>query len=405
LDAAFRSFWSEPPEENRMLLQLPPIRLLFAAHAMVPLFLVISGYAISVNLLRLRQSNSSDFLRRISSAATRRALRIYLPVFFISVISQILFFCNLYQWNFGDEVVWGRKPWTAPWFHVEFLFRYMLDNLNILSFQDNGGLNGQLWTMALEFRGSCLVYLVIIALAFWKPLARRVALGALILYWFYFGVWDVVGFLAGLFLAEMHVASESKPSVQQSYMLPHIGSCLGGKAGSIDFATIRTYACFIFGVWLVCLGDDGHLTPGYEFLAIAESSRWDNNWNITSNMWKTVGSTLLVYGISKSSYLQRPFNSAPVQYLGKISFSLYLVHQSIYHLVRDPIRNTLWYIAAGETYPGEVASNRPVPFAFAWIGGYLVLSAINLYAAHLYTKYIDERCIQFAKTFEKWVSL
>ncbi|KAH7318508.1 acyltransferase 3 [Stachybotrys elegans] len=397
LDAGFRSFWSEPPEENRMLIQLPPIRLLFTAHAMVCLFLVISGYAISVNLLRMRHANTAEFLRRVSSAATRRVLRIYLPVFFMAVISQILFFCNLYQWDFGDDVVWGRKPWTAPWFHVEFVFRYMLDNFNILTFQNNGGLNGQLWTMPMEFRGSCIIYLVIVALAFWRPLPRRVALAALIMYWFYFGVWDVMGFLAGLLLAEIHVASESALSES---LAPYRGS----KAPSIDWATIYTCLCFVFGIWLVCLDDEGVLSPGYQFLEIAESSRWDHSRDIIGRIWKTVGSILLVYAISKSAHLQRPFNSAPVQYLGKISFSLYLVHQSIYHLIRDPIRNALFYMAAREAYSVASASNRPVASAFAWITCYFILSPINIYAAHLYTKHIDERCIQLAKMFDKWVS-
>ncbi|TQB67420.1 hypothetical protein MPDQ_006048, partial [Monascus purpureus] len=146
LDVAFRSFWADPPEDNRRFIQLPPIRLLFASHAMVPLFLVISGYAISINLLRARNNSSvssaaaaaaaasceGDFVRRLSSAATRRIFRIYLPVVAIASISQLLYFCNLYRWDFGDEVVWGRRPWTAPWLHVTFLTRYILDIMNII---------------------------------------------------------------------------------------------------------------------------------------------------------------------------------------------------------------------------------------------------------------------------------
>lgn len=406
LDVAFRSYWAEPPDENRRLIQLPPIRLLFAAHAMVPLFLVISGYAISIGLLRLRGTGSADeFLRRLSSAATRRLLRIYLPVFCITAISQLLFFCNLYQWDFGDEVVWGRRPWTAPWFHVTFVFRYMLDNMNILSFQGNGGLNGQLWTMALEFRGSCIVYLVIAGLAFWRPLPRCLALGVLMAYWFYFGQWDTFAFLAGLYLAELQVLSDLGTTDGEPKLLGYIRSRLGTKERAISFTAIRTWFCFVFGIWLVCLSDDGFLPPGYQFLTLFESSRWENDWAIVSKAWKTSGSALVVYAISRSAHLQRPLNSAPVQYLGKISFSLYLVHQSVYHLVRDPIRDALWYIVTFQPYPGTAeASSHTVPFAFSWLGGFVVLTAINLYAAHLYTRFIDERCVLFAKKFERWVS-
>jgi peptidoglycan/LPS O-acetylase OafA/YrhL len=402
LDYAFNSFWADPPEENRRLLQLPPIRLVFAAHAMVPMFLVISGYAISINLLRLRNSSVADFVRRLASAVTRRIFRIYLPVFVIAVISQLLYFCNIYQWSFGDEVVWGRKPWTAPWLHVTFVFRYMLDIMNIINFQGNPGFNGQLWTMPLEFRGSCIVYLAVLGLAFWRPQLRRLALAALMAYWFYFGLWDIFAFLTGLYLAEMRLVSgvaveDGEPKLPYYSGTPNIRS--------LDFSTICTALCFIFGIYLVCLGDDGELPPGYLFLKLVESSRWENDWAVMSKCWKTVGSVLVVYAISQSPRLQRPLNSAPMQYLGRISFSLYLVHQSIYHLVRDPVRNFLWYIATREAYPGtQAASEFTVPFAFAWLVGYVIMSVINIYVADVYTRYVDERCVQIAKKLDRWLT-
>jgi peptidoglycan/LPS O-acetylase OafA/YrhL len=406
LDNAFHSFWADPPEENRRFIQLPPIRLLFAAHAMVPLFLVISGYAISINLLRLRdKSDEGDFVRRLSSAVSRRIFRIYLPVFVIAVISQILYFCNIYQWNFGDEVVWGRKPWTAPWLHITYVFRYMLDITNIINFQGNPGFNGQLWTMPMEFRGSCIVYIAVLGLAFWRPQLRRIALGCLMSYWFYFGLWDVFGFLAGLYLAEMRLLGAN--SADEEFKLPYHSLKLGRWTSNmnINFSAIWNYSCFIFGIYLLCLSDDGELPPGYLFLKTVESSRWENDWAVLSKCWKTAGSVLVVYAISQLPRLQGPLSSRPMQYLGKISFSLYLVHQSVYHLVRDPVRNFLWYMATRESYPGtENASQFTVPFAFTWLVGYVIMSVINLYAAHMYTKYIDERCVEMAKKLDKWLT-
>lgn len=404
LDAGFRSFWADPPEDNRHLYQLPPLRLFFAAHAMVPLFLVISGFAISVNLLRARNSSAADFVRRLASAATRRVLRIYLPVLSIAVISQVIFFCNLYQWEFPDDVVWGRRPWTAPWFHVTFIGRYMLDNLNIIYLQNNGGLNGQLWTMALEFRGSCVVYLVILALAFWRPGVRRLALLGLMTFWYYFGLWDIFGFLAGLYLAEGHVASESASDIGETDLPRFFRPIFSSKTRLVRLTTVWTYACFLLGLWLLCLGDDGFLTPGYQFLELISSERWDGAWGIVNKIWKTTGSILIVYAIRRSPLLQRPLNTRAVQFLGRVSFSLYLVHQSVYHMIRNPVRDALWYLAAGEPYGGVAVEQHPFAFAFAWVGGYIVLSAVNLYVAHLYTRFIDERCIDLAKRFDRYVT-
>ncbi|KAH0525899.1 hypothetical protein TsFJ059_009301 [Trichoderma semiorbis] len=293
LHAGFRSFWADPPEENRKLMQLPPLRLIFAAHAMVPLFFVVSGYAISINLIRLRTArNSEGFLRRLASAATRRGLRIYLPVFCITVISQILFFLNLFSWVPGDDIAWGRKPWVAPWFHVTFVGRYMLDNINIIAIQYNGGLNGQLWTMALEFRGSCVVYLALLGLAFWQLRPRLWLLVASMAYWFYFGYWDVVGFLAGYWLAEQQVLSELQTVSTEAEYLAWLKPYIPVQARSVNFSTVQTWVMFVVGIWFLCLSDDGALPPGYQFLQIAESSRWDGNWGTIDKSWKTVGSVI-----------------------------------------------------------------------------------------------------------------
>ncbi|KAL7932067.1 acyltransferase 3 [Trichoderma chlorosporum] len=405
LHAGFRSFWADPPEENRKLMQLPPFRLIFAAHAMVPLFFVISGYAISINLIRLRtSSNSEGFLRRLSSAVTRRGLRIYLPVLCITVISQILYFLNLFQWQPGDDVVWGRKPWTAPWFHVTFVVRYMLDNINILAIQYNGGLNGQLWTMALEFRGSCVVYFSLLGLAFWKPMPRLWALVASMVFWFYFGSWDVAGFLAGYWLAEVEVLSESHTVSTKAEYLSWLKPYIPVRARSLNFSAIQTYVVFAIGIWFISLSDDGALPPGYQFLQIVEPSRWDGNWGIIDKSWKTVGSVMVVSAINNTKQLQAPLNSKLVQYLGRISFSLYLVHQTVYHLLSDPVRGTLWYIATGGTDPDPTTGIHKFATAFCWIGGYIILSTVNLYAANLYTRFVDERCITLAKQFDQWVS-
>ncbi|KAJ6171880.1 acyltransferase 3 [Penicillium chermesinum] len=388
LDSAFVSFWTDPPEENRRLIQLPPIRLLFAAHAMVSLFLVISG---------------GDFLRRLSSAVTRRVFRIYLPVFVITAISQLLYFCNLFQWNFGDST-WGRQPWREPWAHVTFVFRYMVDNMNIIAFQGNPGLNGQLWTMGLEFRGSCIVYLTILGLAFWKPQLRRIAIGVLAAYWFYFGLWDIFGFLAGLYIAERRLAEHARTGEDEFKLPYHIP---GPKLASIHLSSWFNYLYFSFGVYLVCLSDDGFLPTGYKFLELVGSSRWDGHWDVVSKCWKTAGSVMMVHAISKSPTLQRPLNSRPVQYLGKVSFSLYLVHQAVYHLVRDPVIHTLWYLATGTSYKeigGGNASKQTAPFAFAWLVGIAIITPINLYVADLYTKHVDERCVRIARKIEKMIT-
>lgn len=44
MNTPYRSFWAEPVDENRRLIQFPPFRLIFAGQAMVRLLFVVSGY-------------------------------------------------------------------------------------------------------------------------------------------------------------------------------------------------------------------------------------------------------------------------------------------------------------------------------------------------------------------------
>lgn len=97
----FVSFWADPPDMNRHIVQLPPIRILFSAHAMVTLFMVISGYAISVGILK--DQNTPQFLPKLSSAIVRRLFRIYLPVLVTASLAQFLYFFDLFHWNFDEN--------------------------------------------------------------------------------------------------------------------------------------------------------------------------------------------------------------------------------------------------------------------------------------------------------------
>ncbi|KAF7596875.1 hypothetical protein BBP40_011920 [Aspergillus hancockii] len=413
----FLSFWADPPESGGRFVQLPPVRILFGAHAMVTLFMVISGYAISINILKARPS--AQYYNRISSAVLRRVFRIYLPVLFVALISQLLFFFNLYNWTFDEGLLKGLKPWTNPWAHIKWLFLYMADSVNIIAFEYNGGFNGQLWTMPVEFRGSNVIFLLLMALSAWRPKLRLWFLPVLALYFLWYGIWDIFGFIWGLWLAEKAVAAapatgtttrEASDDDDEKLPLFPFSSAdwkhrlLSRK--NFTVSRITTTIAFLIGYHLLCLGDDGHLTPGYQFLAVLQPAKWRDNWEVMQWCWKSVGAVFMVYAISESRLLQRPFNTRPVQYLGKISFSLYIVHQAIYHLWRDPLRNFIWLLANGSPYPGsiEATANDPMSFHVAWWATGVILGTVVIYASHYYTIYVDNKCVAFTKRVEKWLT-
>ncbi|KAE8443638.1 hypothetical protein EG329_001496 [Mollisiaceae sp. DMI_Dod_QoI] len=332
----FVSFWTEPPEGNRHLVQLPPIRILFSAQSMVTLFMVISGYAISIGLLK--DQNSPQFSNRVSSAIVRRGFRIYLPVLVTASLAQFLYFFDLFNWKFEEDFLKTLPlPWTAPWAHITYVLSFMADVINIIAFRYPGSLNGQLWTMPMEFRGSNVVYLLIVGISAWRPKARLYTLPMIGAFFLWYGNWDIFGFIWGLWLAQRTVAASMASSenlntqfemaefedraTPLAIVSPALGLCCGKDRYSglklkncITLSHIGIALTFIMGFYLLCLGLDGHLPPGYQFLIVFQPARW-NNWDICHMCWKSIGSAMLVYAIGELPYLQRLLNVGPVQYL------------------------------------------------------------------------------------------
>ena len=424
----FVSFWTDPPEGNRHLIQLPPIRILFAAHGMVTLFMVISGYAISIGLLK--DQNSPQFSARVSSAIVRRGFRIYLPVLVTASLAQLLFFFDLFTWNFDEAFLADLpKPWTAPWSHIRYLLNFMADSINIIAFQYRGSLNGQLWTMPIEFRGSNVVYLLIIGLSAWRARSRHYMLPIIAAFFLWYGNWDIFGFIWGLWLAERAItaslASSENPTTEFEMaeyedranplytFLPSLGLCRGkhryiglNSRKFITLSRIGLALTFVAGYYLLCLGNDGHLPPGYQFLSVFQPARWKDDWDIYHLCWKAVGSAMLVYAIGELPCLQRPLNTRLVQYLGKISFALYLLHETIYQLGRNPLRNLVYSMLAGRGYgiTGDAWSADPFSFHVAWWTTGVLLGAVVVCAAHYYTIYVDNPCVALAKRVDRWFS-
>lgn len=420
-----RSYWDEPAEENHRLIQLPPFRLLFNGPSMVALFMVISGYAISLPLLRCREdvgASNVGFFRRLCSAATRRIFRIYLPSIAILFLSELVYFCNVFPWKAADDWLGGLKPLTAPWAHVQYVLSRIVHLLDISNHQvdinfdrnrpDMRTINYQLWTMPIEFRGSCAVYLLILTFSFWKPQPRYLALVGVAMYWFYMGHWDLFAFVAGILLAERHVASESGPDreIALSYssspleIQEPITKAWNKFTEKIYLQRIGISVSFILGMYFLCMCGADRLAAEYRWLAVARSPEWDNA-EMMPRCWRSVGAVLVIYAISKSALLQRPLNSRPLQYLGKISFPLYLVHPTVYLALKWPVRDFLWWAVTRTPYPGTIeASKHALSFAMTWMGTMIVLDAVMVVASELWNRFVDMKCLVLARRFEKCVS-
>ena len=115
-------------------------------------------------------------------------------------------------------------------------------------------------------------------------------------------------------------------------------------------------------------------------------------------------SALLVASIPRIPWLKRFFENRFNQYLGRISFALYLVHGPILHIVGDRM-----YVAVGwvnENHPVALPSwinlfplskAGPMGLEFSLLAPNLILLPFTLWVADIVTRAVDKPSVRFAQ--------
>ncbi|KAI1877813.1 hypothetical protein JX265_003821 [Neoarthrinium moseri] len=374
VNAPFRSYWAQPAADNQYFYQLPPISIIFAAKSMVALFMVLSGYSISASLVLARNRGAlPQFYQKLTSAAFRRIFRLYIPVFTMATVAQIALYLGFYHWWWPQLDAIGVVPWGSPTLHLRYYVAYLADSLNILEISPNPGLNDQLWTIPRELRGSFCVYLTMLALCGISHRARLCCIMATALYTLWYGDWDIFGFFSGLLMAEVTLggvedyrlpesrepsasSSETKlPSSHRTFPLfwRHYGS---------HVQVLTKIFLFLFSFWLLCQPFEEHWSPGYRFLASLIPPPWrSRHWEYTKFSVSTIGSVGLVTLIINVPVLQRILSIRPFQFLGEVSFALYLMHVLYYRCLRNPIMNFTYRVFTGRDFWDGEDVWEPIP--------------------------------------------
>lgn len=373
----------------------PGIRTFFnGGHFAVTVFFVISGYVLSAKPLSLIYAG--DYLKlgdNLASATFRRYIRLHLPVIattFLYMTSWHLFGIwtedAIHQQHYRDEV-W---QWYAEFKNFSFVFR--TGGEPIFSY------NFHTWSIPVEFRGSLIIYIA--ALAF-SRCTRNARLGgeiALIIYYLYIADgWFGSLFMSGMFLYDLDMLAENND-------LPRFFSIL---------APLKTFLFYIMFIIAMFLGGvPSHSadvqvlrdTPGWYYLSFLKPQAvFDYKWFYL--FW---AATLLVASIPRISWLKAFFEHRFNQYLGKISFSLYLIHGPVLWILGNRLYSATGYARESHTVgiPGWINAfplSKAGPFGLdlAFWFPHLILLPFTLWLAELVTKTIDEPSVKFSSWLYK----
>jgi peptidoglycan/LPS O-acetylase OafA/YrhL len=385
--------------DQKSLPQLPFLRLLYAGHAMVIIFFVISGYVLSHKPMKLmRMGKFEEFQRVLSSSVFRRGIRLFGPTIVGTFITML--FANAGYFEAGkavreDPVTYlgnnEEHPVLFPTFYEQLWdwmssMAYLISNAWYWDLYFNS-YDPHLWTIPLEFRSSIVLFLTLLAFSRLRPLARLTLtislIGVCLVYW---ARWEVFLFLAGMILAELDIISGI---FTETPLLDEKDSSSSHRSFGWIWAGTMVVGLFLNS----CPSTQPQNAPGYMYLATFVGEIY--NWQPGRPM-QVIGGCLIVWSFMHLPRVQRIFTTAVPQYLGQISYAFYIVHGPILHGFGYNFVLKCWSLTGKETN---------LEFGLGLVLAVLVILPLAIWAADLFWRAIDTPCVELAKWTEKKFSV
>jgi peptidoglycan/LPS O-acetylase OafA/YrhL len=432
---------------NNRLIQLPFLRILYAGHAMVAVFFVVGGYVMAIKPLTLIHARKWDAVfESLVSSTFRRGIRIYGPAVLATFVTMLTIWLGL--WEDPRRFITDTKA------HVKFIFfsDYHPERQSSLSAQlwdwliaakgltnvftyynGHDGLgflmpyynqyDPHLWTVPFEYRSSMIVALVLLAVSRCRKGWRHGFMLWAIVFCVVWDRWEVVCFLAGALLCDFDIGShvldanesanpdetvfeleEDEEKLPEHETMPFLGWTSSTRLLSKSLRQNFNFVLFAFSIYLLsCPNLSIAQTPFYSWLSFITPTSYTD----PKRLPHTLGAILVTYSVIRSPNLQKPFNSAAAQYLGRISYSLYIVHGPLIHIVGYSVTPNVW-LALGvnnaRNEKGVGVEGQGVEGFRWWLGlgiSSLVLGMAVAVAADLFFRVVDKRCVRFARWVER----
>lgn len=369
----------------------PGIRIFFSGgHIAVAIFFVISGYVLSAKPLSLIHARDTVQLAdNLSSALFRRWLRLFIPV----LGTTFIWMTSWHVLKIRSSNSIAEPPEKT---YADELWKWYCDFKNfsfIFTGEAWNKYNDHTWSIAMEFRGSIVVYTALLALSRCKTNARLLCEVGLIFYFLYVvDGWFCALFIVGMLFCDLDLLTAKG-------QLPAIFSRLKPIQGWIYYVLLLI-SLYLGGVPSIS-NDIRHLreSPGWYLLSFLKPQAvYDFRW-----FFRFWAATLAMIAIPRISWLKAFFETSFCQYLGKISFGFYLVHGPVLWALGDRL-----YAATGrildnhlEIVPGWInlfPFPRWGPFGLEinYLIPHLILLPFTLWLAEVVTKLFDEPSVKFS---------
>ncbi|WP_156151250.1 acyltransferase [Methanosarcina sp. WWM596] len=261
-----------------------PVHLLYNGVFAVCLFFSLSGYVLSHKYFTTRDAET------VRRSAYKRYFRLMVPVFAAVMISFLVGSFGLYH-HMEIVAITGSLGWLDTLFQFPHgdIFGAIYSGLFGVFFSMDNRYNGALWTMNTELQGSFLIYGFLL---FFGDRWERIF--AYIVGFLLFKDGYMISFLAGMALCDLNTTLK--------YRVPE-PICI---------------SITIVGLWIAAVPYDVNgllsligLNIGAQYLNLI------------------LGSILVLGGVAFSPFLNKLLSNSFMVWMGKLSFSVYVVHMII----------------------------------------------------------------------------
>ncbi|EOU1296376.1 acyltransferase family protein [Cronobacter sakazakii] len=293
-----------------------PAGFLYSGTSAVYIFFVLSGYVLTYACI-----NNGDVLRNCCNMAARRYIRLCIPTLSSVIICYFAF--SLFE----DST--GNLPWISSYGkNVDVTLSGAISNGLFGSiFLGDNRYNWVTWTMKIEFYGSLLVFASIPLII---NLKNKVIVPAVI----------------GIFFC---LCSPGKDGY--GYASFYFGISMYFSRG-ISYRALAI-AIFIFGCYLAGYH---YRQPSYSFITSYMTFDMPGGRILHYYFFNMISGVLIVYSTLKSDCLSFITSNKLSIWLGKLSFSAYLLQMPVYYVVTSKVYMICTHYGLAYVYSAIISS-------------------------------------------------
>jgi peptidoglycan/LPS O-acetylase OafA/YrhL len=323
-----------------------PLGLIGAGNFSVCIFFVLSGYVLTHKYFKTKDRSI------IISGAVRRYIRLFVPVLAATILSFLLTSTGVFHYYLETVMISGNNNYANYWTFTPELVEAVEQAAWGTFFRGDDTYNPVLWTMTVEFYGSMLVF------------AMALLFGSLRIRWtFYFAAAVLffntyyLAFIIGMGLADTFNGKTPVFKTSNKMILSTL-LVSGLFLGSYPVGTVTSTSLYGF------LDNGLFQTPkfGYHIL----------------------GAGMVMYVLLNSRWLQNIFSSPVPAFLGKISYSLYLIH----FLVISSLTCALF-----------LAMHPILPYGAAVLISCVLSVLFIIPMSYMFYRYVDMTGVELSKVF------